>query len=142
MENKPETYFKDFDGWNIIKKNIDRKELDIDFYYYQREVWWCSLGLNIGTEINGKSDKFERPILIIKKFNKNQFLGLPLTTKNKIGIYYKILNYITVDNVNRVGFLNLSQLKVISSKRLIRKLGTSNIDSFMIIKKAVINIIK
>ena len=31
------------------------------------EIWWCSFGENIGTEINGKSARFTRPVLIIKK---------------------------------------------------------------------------
>ena len=67
---------------------------------------------------------------------------MPLTSKNKTGIYYKTLSYVTIDSLSKEGFLNLSQLRVISSKRLIRKLGTANIDSFIIIKKTVINIIK
>ena len=39
---------KDFDTWNALKKHIDRKRFLA--FVHAREVWWCSLGLNVGTE--------------------------------------------------------------------------------------------
>ena len=60
---------KDFDKWNTEKKLIDQRIINKDKFFYPREVWWCSAGLNIGVESNGKNKNFERPMLIIKKFN-------------------------------------------------------------------------
>ena len=59
---------KDFNLWNSEKQNIDRKFLK-DFYFSEREIWWCSVGINVGVEVNGKNSKFERPVLVLKKFN-------------------------------------------------------------------------
>ena len=39
---------KDFDTWNMLKKHIHQKRFSA--FVHAREVWWCSLGLNVGTE--------------------------------------------------------------------------------------------
>lgn len=60
---------KDFDKWNIEKKIVDARVVNKNLFFYAREIWWCSTGLNVGVESNGKHDNFERPMLIVKKFN-------------------------------------------------------------------------
>jgi len=49
----------EFDVWNKKKQELDvvahRKN------FYEREVWWASLGKNIGVEINGKHELFCAP---------------------------------------------------------------------------------
>ncbi len=72
---------KNFDTWNSIKKNINLKKKEI--FCNQREIWWCSIGLNIGSEEDGKNELFERPVLIIKVFNRDTLRVIPLTSKNK-----------------------------------------------------------
>ncbi len=106
---------KDFDQWNEIKKEINERANLILFH--EREIWWCSLGLNVGFEQDGKHDNFERPVLIIKKFNKEVALIVPLTTKYRDNRYYEKLE-------GRDSSAVLSQLKLISAKRLIRKAGS------------------
>jgi hypothetical protein len=62
---------KDFDKWNSVKKIYSKKErTETEVYFKEREIWWCSAGINIGDEQNGKNFFFERPIIILKKFNK------------------------------------------------------------------------
>lgn len=39
---------KDFDGWNEKKKKIGEDVCNI--YFKEREIWWCSIGINIGYE--------------------------------------------------------------------------------------------
>jgi len=58
---------KDFDCWNEIKKGIDGREKII--FCNKREIWWCSLGLNVGVEEDGKNQLFKRPVLVVKVFN-------------------------------------------------------------------------
>ena len=82
---------KDFDSWNIVKKDLENKDSDV--FFHRREIWWCSLGANLGFEQDGRSDTFERPILIIKKFNNDIFVGLPITTQAKKGKFYHITEY-------------------------------------------------
>lgn len=71
-------YVKDFDGWNK-KKQVINKRLEQP-YYKEREVWWCSLGCNIGTEEDGKNDEFERPVIVFRSFGGSLIWVIPLTT--------------------------------------------------------------
>lgn len=110
-------YIKDFDQWNTQKKAIENTEDEI-FYANERSVYWCSLGVNIGWEQDGVSNRHERPVVIVKKFNSKMVWVIPLTSKQKkIKFYY---NY-TDPNGRKVAAV-LAQLRLISTKRLIRKL--------------------
>ena len=109
---------KDFDKWNSKKKNIDKHTTSN--FFHEREIWWCSLGINIGFEQDGKGEVFERPVVIIKKFNNNCFLGVPLTTKEKQGKYYYNLGEVGGVNATAV----LSQIKFYDAKRLTNKIET------------------
>ena len=72
---KMEQYFID---WNNLKYElITIKSPPPNFN--ERDIWWCSIGVNVGYEVNGKNGPFERPVLIIKKYNNDMFFGLPLT---------------------------------------------------------------
>ena len=82
------------------------------------EVYWCSLGENIGDEENGKREKSRRPVLILKKFNNNIFLGVPMTTKNKDSKYY--IKIILKDKSQSA---MISQVRVLDTKRLAQKIG-------------------
>ncbi len=76
---------KDFEKWNLLQKQI---ETNLPPFFHEREIWWCSLGANIGVEEDGKNELFERPVLILRKFNKEMCWGLPLTTRKKEGPFY------------------------------------------------------
>ena len=108
---------KEFDVWNVNKKNIqDKKPSGVKFH--PREVWWCALGVNIGSEQDGIGDNFERPVVIIKNLSPSTFIILPLSTKEKLAQFqFKVnINY-------KQGYALLDQIKVINSKRLLRKIG-------------------
>jgi mRNA interferase MazF len=65
---------KNFDAWNGLKKIQDAKDrLAQPIFCRERDISWISLGLNIGDEEDGKGDFFERPVLVVKKFNNNLF---------------------------------------------------------------------
>ncbi|PCI30066.1 hypothetical protein COB55_00725 [Candidatus Wolfebacteria bacterium] len=56
--------------WTDVKSQIHAdKERP---YFHIREVWFCSLGTNIGFEQDGDGDTYLRPVVVVKKFN-NQF---------------------------------------------------------------------
>jgi len=107
---------KDFDSWNIQKKKTDG--FIKRTFFKESEVWWCSLGVNIGDEENGKGDNFTRPVLVFKKFNHNIFLGIPLSTQLKEDKYYYRFHF-----KGRMQSLLLSQIRLIDAKRLLNKLG-------------------
>ena len=120
---------KEFDGWNNLKKNLDKSNIKI--FANKREIWWCSFGLNVGTELCGKNDLFERPILILKVYNKDTIKVLPLTSKENKGKYY-----IPVTLGEITSYASLSHVKTISTKRLSRKVGRINKEQFEIILKS------
>ena len=102
--------------WVKQKFNINNLERNIQIK--EGEVYWCSLGLNVGDEENGKGAGYRRPILVLKKFNNNIFLGVPLSTKNKNNKYYtKVTLKDTVQSAM------ISQIRIIDTKRLSDKIG-------------------
>ncbi|MEK7459853.1 MAG: type II toxin-antitoxin system PemK/MazF family toxin [Patescibacteria group bacterium] len=127
---------KDFDKWNSEKKLVDKKTVNRDLFFYAREIWWCSAGLNIGVEADGKNENYERPFLIIKKFNADMVWVLPLTTQEKINKYYFKLNYEELKS-----WVVLSQIKTISTKRLLRKVGSISESDFKEVVERLQNIL-
>src|SRR6185369_9821330 len=83
---------KDFDVWNEEKKKISAKAGN-DFMFCEREIWWCSIGLNIGDEEDGKNEFFERPVLVVRKFNKDIAWVVPMTTVVKNNQFHHIVSY-------------------------------------------------
>ena len=111
------SYIKRFDEWIQQKKKLDAHAATSALYVKEREVWWISIGVNVGAEIDGKNELFERPVLIFRKVGREQFYGLPLTSKEKSGPFYRLVHY-----SDSTGNVCLSQLRVFSTKRLIRKI--------------------
>lgn len=110
---------KDFDGWNSMKKMIDTKPVSRRLYFHERDIWWCSLGLNIGVESDGKNEYFERPILIVKKFNADMVWALSIT-----GTYHDDSDFYHRVIINgKYAHLCMSQIRTISTKRLLRRIG-------------------
>ena len=109
---------KDFDMWNEVKKKVDQRSIAWDFYFNEREIWWCSLGLNVGVESDGKNEAFERPILIIRKFNANMIWVVPLTSVSHDDTYHR-----KVKHGSDESWACLTQVRTISTKRLLRKVG-------------------
>jgi mRNA interferase MazF len=107
---------KIFANWTKLKIKIHVSESNKNVYFKKGQIWWASIGQNIGVEANGKNENYERPIIILKKFNEHSFLGVVLFSKGKASHYYLELK----DNHGVSSFANLSQIKLMSSKRLIR----------------------
>jgi mRNA interferase MazF len=124
-----------FNSWNEDKKYIQEKNRPI--YFREAEIWWCKLGINLGDEQDGKGNNFSRPILIIKKFNQFIFLAVPLSTKIKNSKYY--ISFEGSDAKTRSAII--SQIRLISIKRLTDKIGFINKEKFNQIKKAIKDLI-
>ncbi len=106
---------QDYNNWNINKKQLANASR---VYFHKGEIWFASIGKNIGDEEDGKHDSFERPILIVRKFNNNIFLGVPLTSnEEKDGKYYhKLISFTGSTAI-------LSQIRLFDAKRLLRLMG-------------------
>lgn len=119
---------KDFDYWNRQKKKIQTINKLISFK--EREIWWCSLGVNLGDEEDGKNNLYERPVLVVKKFNNRVAWVLPMSTKVKFNKYYHLYN-----NAGALNSILLSQLKLISVKRFRRCMKKIARSEFKLVKK-------
>ena len=122
---------QDFDKWNIEKKKSHAS--DGGKFYNEREVWWCSLGLNVGFEQNGKGDDFARPVLIVKGFSKQVCIVLPLTTSTKKSPFHFYIGKINGKDAQLI----TSQIKLIDAKRLINKIDVVDKEIFEEVRKTV-----
>ena len=124
---------KDFDAWNNIKEGTHEK--GISPLFSEREIWWCFLGVNVGSEEDGKGKDYLRPILIIRKFNKSIFYGLPITSKIKDDQFH-----ISINSGDVKGSIILSQMRLIDAKRLSYIMGKITENESKEIKKKLKNL--
>lgn len=127
--------FRDFFKWHTLKSKIDKKPQPVLFR--AQEIWWCSIGANVGVEENGKNTLFERPVLVFRKFNKDMFWGLPLTSRVKESKPF----HFTFSLYQKDQTAILSQMRVFSSKRLVRRLGKVSDTQFVALNKAIVRFI-
>ncbi|OHA18714.1 MAG: hypothetical protein A3C08_02830 [Candidatus Taylorbacteria bacterium RIFCSPHIGHO2_02_FULL_47_18] len=105
---------KNFDEWNTEKKKVHMKAGVA--YAHPREVWWCALGANIGAETDGKHNNFERPVLVLRVYNKDTLFVLPITSQKKADDFHCAVK-VAFGTV----WVKLTQGRVISTYRLLRK---------------------
>ncbi len=108
---------KDFNNWMKLKASLHYAGVFRNIK--EGDVWWCSMGENIGVEINGKQKLFLRPVLVLKKLSKYGFLGVPLTSQVHDGIWYTAFGF-----KNKTQYAALAQIRTMSVYRLCRKMGT------------------
>jgi len=121
----------EFDHWNKLKKQLNNKKEIIDFY--QGNIYFMSIGKNIGYETLGKQELFLRPVLVYKKLSKSTFVGIPLTSKVKEGSYYFSFNY--KKGVTSIAMLN--QMRVFDIKRSEYLSGKINKNTYKNLEKKV-----
>ena len=115
--------------WCKIKIFLFDKRTHVLFK--EGEIWWCSIGMNVGVEIFGKGRTLTRPILIFKKFSPNSFLGIPLTSKIKEGKWY-----IPIISKGKSQGAILSQLRTFDSRRLVKRIETMHDNNFQKVRSA------
>ncbi len=110
-------HLKKFLEWIGLKQKL-HSSLQCPPLLSEGEVWWASLGENIGFEINGKSKDFTRPVLIFRKLSRQFYFVIPLTTQMHIGSWY--VNY---KQGGRDATACLHQARSIDFRRLHRRVG-------------------
>ncbi len=118
---------KDFNKWN--NKKISVNDLENIPFFHERGIWFCFLGANIGFEQDGQGEDFQRPVVIIRKFNREISWVIPLSKTKKRGKYYFAFPF--DNNVTSVAIL--SQIKLIDARRLSRKIGDMKEQDFKIL---------
>lgn len=107
---------KDFDDWN-------NKKIKIDSYSKfkhpkEKEIWWCRIGLNVGSEVFGKGKEYTRPVLIVNAEGSESFIGIPLTSNIKNKKYACILE--TKDKILHTALVY--QVRSFDKRRLKKKI--------------------
>jgi mRNA interferase MazF len=127
---------KDFINWIQYKIYLDKKQKFPKFR--EGDIWWCSFGTNVGVEMDGKNERFNRPVLILKKFNSRQFLAILLTSKEKNNQKF----YSELDLSSKKSWLCLTQIRVLDSKRLQSYYTKINQNTLNQVKKQFIKLIE
>ena len=108
---------KDFKKWHSKKSSLN--ELPDPPFSHEGEIWFCHLGVNIGSEQDGLGNDFLRPIAIIRKFNREILWGVPLTRTQKKSLYYFAFPF-----KEAISVAILSQVRLIDARRLGYLLGS------------------
>ena len=127
---------KKFDNWNDVKKNLHGEHKAIIFK--ERDIFWVSIGVNIGYEQDGKGEIFSRPVVVVKKYNNNLFFGIPLSTTIREGSFF-----FSFDFNNEISSALLVQGRVYDAKRLENKIGMISKNDFETLKsklKGLLNV--
>jgi len=126
---------KDFDAWNESKKNLDsRKHAP---HCHAGEVWWCSIGVNIGSEQDSMSSEYGRPIVVLRKVSRNVFLAVPLTTKIRDGVPFRV----RIEFQGAVSDALIDQVRVYDRRRLMRLIGKLDTGTFARIQDALTDLV-
>jgi len=75
-------------------------------------------------------------VIVLRKFNKNIFWGVPLTSSLRKGPYYYQFSFTW-----RMSTALLSQMRLFDQKRLFRRIGFVSRDDFDELKKRAIRLL-
>jgi mRNA interferase MazF len=95
----------------------------------ERDIWWASIGENVGSEINGKSALFSRPVIVLKKLSHGFYFVIPTTTQVREGSWYVAFRQQGKDML-----ACLHQARAIDFRRLSSRLGKVDSDDFKRVK--------
>jgi mRNA interferase MazF len=96
-----------------------------------------SFGINVGVEIDGKNQYFDRPALILRKFNRQMVWVLPTTQQAKDEKFHEKFSF-----GDETFFVAFTQIRTVSTKRFLRKIGTMSQEDFDRVKVRIIECIQ
>jgi mRNA interferase MazF len=123
-------YTKRFDEWSEVKKKIEKEERVISLR--KGDVRWCSVGVNVGMEIDGKGAGFTRPVLVLRVIGAQLALVVPLSTKIK-----SIPGYITIEFQGKTVSVCANHIKMVSQKRIYERQGKISESKFLKLREEI-----
>lgn len=123
-------YIKEFDAWNQVKKRVQKEDRKV--YIRAGEVRWVSVGVNVGSEIDGKGVSYTRPALVVHVMGAHLALVIPMSTKIK-----ERAGYFRFDFKGTESSLCIHQIKIISQKRIFSRMGKISKNKLQNIKKEI-----
>lgn len=121
--------------WSSVKKITEDNNKKV--YFKERDIFWLKVGENIGHEQNGKGDKFQRPVLVLKRYSNDMFLGVPLSTTPREGSFFYQFSFINGETSTAL----LVQNRLFSSKRFIKKIGKISKNDFEELKQKLFRLV-
>lgn len=121
---------KDYHAWHVQKNDIEHRSSRP--YFYERQIWFCHLGANVGFEQDGRGSHYLRPVIILKKFSVNTFWSIPLSTVRKGPSGYRF-SFSFRQSVESVALL--PQLRMLDAKRLQYLVGKMTLSDFDALKE-------
>jgi len=123
-------YKKDFYNWHKVKTRTDKKDHIV--FVRRGEVRWVLLGVNIGSESDGKEKYFTRSALVLTVINSKLSLVVPMSTRIK-----ETRGIIKLKWKKGPSALYINQIRVVSSKRILDRMGRISKDKLSTIKMEV-----
>lgn len=120
---------KDFDTWNQKQKKLDRQKN----YQHPKEgeIWWCSIGMNIGSEVYGKGTNYTRPVLVVNSSEGAGFIGIPLSSRLKSRKYSCVIS----SSDGRKHAALVYQIRNFDKRRLVDLASSISPEEYMKVKK-------
>lgn len=122
---------KDFQKWHKKKEQVN--DIEKRPFFHEREIWFCHLGVNVGFEQDGTGEDFQRPIVIVRKFNNEICWVVPLSKTEKRNKYYFAFQFDAVTTSVAI----ISQIRLLDTQRLSRKIGEMNEGKFNGLKNKI-----
>ena len=121
----------DFDAWNEEKKAIHAAARAPIFR--EGQVWWCRLGVNVGSEVYGKGPQRTRPVIILRKLSRESSIVVPVTSQQptRVGDWYFPMSWSARDQ-----WVMLHQARMTSAARLTSRMAELPESDFKALKAA------
>ena len=118
---------------NSIENSTNTSKLKISKEVIRKgEIRWSIFGVNIGREMDGKGENFARPVLILHVIGDSLALVAPITSKNK-----KLPGYIQLDWSGHGDSLCIHQIRIVSTKRILKRLAKISDSKLKEIKNSI-----
>lgn len=125
---------KRFPEWINVKEDLHKEAMPPP-HVNEGDVWWISIGENVGSEINGKNKLFSRPVIILKKLSYDFYFVIPTTSKIRKGTWY-----INFPKSPLIKTACLHQARSIDYRRLSSRMGELHQFEFKKLKEAFLKL--
>lgn len=135
MNKNGQKFVKDFRKWSEVAERIERRKLSE--FVKVGAIYWCSVGVGVGSELTGKGESFSRPVLVLAALSDRMFLILPITSQSRAG-----RNYVPVMVNGWREYAALNHVRAIDGLRLENFMDEVDAKTVGIMKKELIKFLK
>lgn len=127
-------YIKRFLEWIGLKEDVHSRKHKAP-HVSEGDIWWACLGENIGSEINGKSKLFSRPVIVFKKLSHGFYFVIPTSTQIREGNWYVKFRHKELETI-----ACMHQSRSIDYRRLTSRLGELDDEDFKRVQEGFKNL--